>query len=152
MGTADDGEVVPGHHPVAVHVAELEPAGRFPILVLRGGIARGGPGGRVELRDFRGAREVAVRLVPIERPDRIADLVDDMVREARGIGTEERQRPLVVEADDLVLVMSAVEGRAPRRLLAQRSPVANGEIDAGVLYRSDVDDRWSALRVPCRAR
>src|SRR5205807_4973630 len=89
---------------------------------------------------FRGAREVPVELQTIKGPDRGADLVDDVVRQACGIGTEEGQRPRIVEAEDRVLVVTAVEVHAVRGLLTQRAPVADGEIDAAVSHRADVDD------------
>src|SRR5438034_8141047 len=93
MGTPDDREVGRRDLTVAVHIAELEATGRFARLIPDAGISsRGGLGRCVERRDLRRAVEVPVRLVAIERPDRGADLVDDVVRQACGIGTEERDR------------------------------------------------------------
>src|SRR2546430_12998861 len=80
MGTPDDREVGRRDLTVAVHIAELEATGRFARLIPDAGISsRGGLGRCVERRDLRRAVEVPVRLVAIERPDRGADLVDDVV-------------------------------------------------------------------------
>src|SRR2546423_10122878 len=131
MRAADDRLVVRVELAVAVQIPELDPAGTrtvVPALPSQVPIATVGGVGRVRIKP--------VRDEAVERADRLADLVDDLIAEPGRDRTEERLRH-AIDADDLVLVVAAVEIHAPQRALAQRTPVADGEVDAAVAHLPD---------------
>src|SRR5207237_10228263 len=70
-----------------------------------------------------------------ERAYGMHNLLDDLIAIARCDRAIEAVL-LAVDRHDLVLVVTAVEGRAPRRAL-----MAYGEVDPVVLHLADVDDR-----------
>src|SRR6266487_6349327 len=96
---------------------------------------------------------VAIRHQAIERSDRIAHLVDDGILLTGGYlgGTEEIRRRSI-ELDDLILVMTAVEGHVPELALAQVAGIAERKLDALVVHLADIDEGGAGRARSARKR
>ena len=134
MGTPDDRAVGRGDMVVPIHIDELDAAGTgavvpaFPHRV---------PG--AALRGVQRIPIVAIRDQAIERPDRIAHLVDDGILFAGDYRTKEIRRRSI-EFLDLVDIMAAVERHVPELALAQVAGIADGKLDAFVVHLTDIDE------------
>ena len=136
MRAADDGAVGTADGAVAVQILELDPAGARPV----------GP----ERRRVRGVTVVPLRDQTVKRADRLADHVDHRVLLAQRDRPREGLRPQVVDLEDLVLIVAAVERDAPQRPRPDRVVIADREVDAGVAHLPDVDDRRRRGARGCR--
>ena len=129
MGAPDDSPVSAGDRAVAVQVLELDPAGARAVVPERGGIER--------------VFVVAVRHQAVKRTDRLAEHVDHGILFPQRDRPGEGLRPEVVDLEDLVRIVAAVEAHAPQGSRAGAAAVADGKIDALVSHPPDVDDRGS---------
>src|SRR5438445_12438355 len=123
MRAPDDRRVGGRDVAVAVQVLELDPAGARAVVPVRGGIERVGV--------------VAVCHQAVKRPDWLAYHVDHGILLTQRLRPDEGRGPEVVDLDDLVPIVAAVEGNAPQRSRGGGAPVADGKIDAAVSHLPD---------------
>src|SRR5438477_4734204 len=127
MRAADDRPVGPADRAVTIQVLELDTTGARAVIPERCRVG--------------GILVIAFRDETVERADRIPDHVDHGVLLTQRDGSGERLRPQVVDLENLVLIVAAVERYAPQRPRADRVVIAERDVDAGIAHLADVDDR-----------